>query len=70
MNTELVSGFITLWLSIACIFYVIDSWRTRRRDRRIIQRLQVIRAQTYESDTVEMAEEIANMLGVDINGDN
>jgi len=66
-TTELIHSLTALWLVFACMFYMVDGWRIRRRDRRIIHKLRVIRCYTYESDTEEMAVEIASMMGVDIN---
>lgn len=70
MNTELVGDIACLWLAFACIFYVVDGWRIRKRDCRIIRKLQGLHAQTWEYDTEIRAEEIATLLGVDLNAIN
>jgi len=68
MDTELIHGLAALCWAVACVFYGMAYERIKRRDKRIIHKLRVIRCYTYESDTEEMAVEIASMMGVDING--
>ena len=63
---------MNIYLEIFCLlcilFIVFDWWRKWFRYRHIIRRLRVIRTQTYEPDTLIMVEEIATMLGVNLDG--
>jgi len=69
MNTELIFDLAGLWLAFACLFYMVDGWRARRKLHRIEQEIRTL--YTYATANCSMGyihgiKDTAELLGVEL----